>query len=95
MGTIHKTNTAFKGKMEFDSVINGHHITIDTVEAGGGENKGPNPKPLILSALAGCTGMDVVSVLNKMRASYSDFSIEVDADLTEAHPRVYSEIRVT
>jgi putative redox protein len=95
MGAIHKTTTAFKGKMEFESVINGHHITIDTVEVGGGENKGPNPKPLILSALAGCTGMDVVNVLNKMHATYSDLSIDVDADLTDEHPRVYSEIRVT
>lgn len=94
MATTHKVSTQHVGKMEFDSVINGHHITIDTVEAGGGNNKGPNPKPLMLSALAGCTGMDVVSTLNKMRAVYSDFSIDVEADLTDNHPRVYSEIRM-
>lgn len=94
MGTVHHTVTSHKGKMEFESVINGHSVIIDTVEAGGGENQGPNPKPLILSALAGCTGMDMVSTLTKMRAQYSDLSIEVDADLTDEHPRVYSEIRV-
>jgi putative redox protein len=95
MATIHKTSTQFMGKMEFDTEINGHHITLDTVPAGGGENHGPSPKPLILSSLAGCTGMDVVGVLNKMRATFSDFSIDVEADLTDEHPRVYSEIRVT
>ncbi|MDZ4668904.1 MAG: OsmC family protein [bacterium] len=94
MATIHKVGTQFMGKMEFDTVINGHHITLDTVAAGGGEDKGASPKPLILSALAGCTGMDVVGVLNKMRATYSDFSIDVEGDLTNDHPRVYSEIRV-
>lgn len=95
MSTIHKTNTRFVGKMEFDSEINGHHITLDTVEAGGGENKGPSPKPLLLSSLAGCTGMDVVSLLNKMHVDYSDFNIEVEADLGDEHPRMYTEIRLT
>lgn len=94
MGSIHKTHTEYTGKMAFDSQINGHHIIIDTVAAGGGDNAGPNPKPLMLSALAGCTGMDVVSVLTKMRANFSDFSIDVEADLSDEHPRVYTEIRV-
>jgi putative redox protein len=95
MSTIHKTNTRFVGKMEFDSEINGHHLTLDTLEAGGGENKGPSPKPLLLSSLAGCTGMDVVSLLNKMHVVYSDFNIEVEADLGDEHPRMYTEIRLT
>lgn len=95
MSTVHKTNTRFVGKMEFDTEINGHHITLDTTEAGGGENNGPSPKPLLLSSLAGCTGMDVVSLLNKMHVSYSDFNIEVEADLGDEHPRMYTEIRLT
>ncbi|MCG9880152.1 MAG: OsmC family protein [Bacteroidia bacterium] len=95
MSTVHKTNTRFVGKMEFDTEINGHHITLDTTEAGGGENNGPSPKPLLLSSLAGCTGMDVVSLLNKMHVSYSDVNIEVEADLGDEHPRMYTEIRLT
>lgn len=94
MGTVHHTETIHKGKMEFETVINGHSITLDTSPAGGGENKGASPKPLLLSALAGCTGMDVAGLLNKMRVEYSDFSLDVDADLTDEHPRVYSEIRL-
>jgi putative redox protein len=95
MSTIHKSNTRFVGQMEFDTEINGHHITLDTSEASGGENKGPSPKPLILSSLAGCTGMDVVSLLNKMKVSYSNFNIAVEADLGDEHPRIYTEIRLT
>lgn len=95
MSTIHKSNTRFVGQMEFDTEINGHHITLDTSEASGGENKGPSPKPLILSSLAGCTGMDVVSLLNKMQVSYSNFNIAVEADLGDEHPRIYTEIRLT
>ena len=95
MSTIHKSNTRFVGQMEFDTEVNGHHITLDTSEASGGENKGPSPKPLILSSLAGCTGMDVVSLLNKMQVSYSNFNIAVEADLGDEHPRIYTEIRLT
>jgi putative redox protein len=81
--------------MEFETEINGHHLILDTTETNGGENKGPSPKPLILSSLAGCTGIDVVSLLNKMHVSYSDFNITVEADLGDEHPKMYTEIRLT
>jgi putative redox protein len=47
-----------------------------------------------LNALAGCTGVDVVSLLNKMRVKFTDFSIEVSGTLTEEHPKVYHTIVV-
>ena len=53
--------------MAFEAEVNGHKIIIDAAEPVGGENRGPRPKPLMLVALAGCTGMDVVSILKKMR----------------------------
>ena len=46
--------------MAFEADVNGHKITLDASETVGGENRGPRPKPLMLTALAGCTGMDVV-----------------------------------
>ena len=95
MPSIHQTSTRFVGKMEFETEINGHHLILDTTETNGGENKGPIPKPLILSSLAGCTGIDVVSLLNKMHVSYSDFNITVEADLGDEHPKMYTEIRLT
>lgn len=80
--------------LSFDVELHGHHFTIDAVEAVGGKDRGPRPKGLLLSALAGCTGMDVASILQKMRMPYDSFAVEVDADLAEKHPKVYTEIRL-
>jgi len=89
----HKIKTIWKDKMAFDSQIDNHTLRIDT---GGalGDNSGPSPKKLLLASLAGCTGMDVVSLLNKMRVPFTNFEMEIDADLTEEHPKVYEEIRI-
>jgi putative redox protein len=81
--------------MSFTSTINDHEITIDAHPKVGGEGKGPRPKPLLLFSLAGCTGMDVVSLLKKMRVDYSDLKIKIDAELTEEHPKYYSKIHIT
>jgi len=91
--TMHRVKTVWKDKMAFDSQIDGHTLRIDT---GGelGDDSGPSPKKLLLASLAGCTGMDVVSLLKKMRVNITGFEMDVDADLTEEHPIVYSEIRL-
>lgn len=80
--------------MSFESEVNGHKITIDADETVGGENKGPRPKPLMLLSLAGCTGMDVVSILKKMRVELDNFEIEVETEMTEEHPKHYNKINV-
>ncbi len=51
------------------------------------KNSGPRPKPLLLAALGGCTGMDVISMLKKMRVEPSYFNVDVDGELSEEHPR--------
>jgi putative redox protein len=53
--------------------VGGHKITLDADENVGGQNLGPRPKLLMMVALAGCTGMDVVSILKKMRVEIIDF----------------------
>ena len=68
--------------------------TVDADPSVGGENKGPRPKALLLSGLAGCTGMDVASILGKMKMPYDKMTIEVAADLTDEHPRVYDRIHL-
>ena len=80
--------------MAFESEINGHKIILDANEEFGGKDKGPRPKPLMLLALAGCTGMDVVSILKKMKIELDDFSVEVEANMTETHPKHYNEMKV-
>ena len=94
MPAIHQTKTEWNSDMQFTSHINNHSFIVDTVPAGGGHDAGPSPKPFLLTALAGCTGMDVVGMLKKMRVDFSDFSIFVDATLGDEHPRMYTEIRV-
>ena len=87
-------NAVFKGGMNFTADINGHKIEIDTEESRGGKNLGTRPKALMLASLAGCTGLDVVGILNKMRVNFSDLSIKVDAHLTEAEAAIYDEVTV-
>ena len=89
-----KINAVFKGGMNFTAEINGHKIEIDTDEAGGGNNIGTRPKALMLVSLAGCTGLDVVGILNKMRVNFSDFSINVQGHLTETDPKIYEEVLI-
>ena len=81
-------------KMQFESELNGHKITIDAGPNVGGENKGPRPKPLMLLSLAGCTAMDVISILRKMRVEFDDFNVEVQADQTTEHPKHYHKMHV-
>lgn len=80
--------------MSFDVELHGHHFTVDADEQFGGKDRGPRPKALVLSALAGCTGMDVVSILGKMKMPYESFAIEIDASMTDEHPKVYDTITV-
>ncbi|MFW5754817.1 MAG: OsmC family protein, partial [Marinilabiliaceae bacterium] len=67
---------------------------VDAAPSVGGENKGVRPKPLMLLSLAGCTGMDVVSILKKMRVEVEDFNVRVEADMTEEHPKHYNKMKI-
>ncbi len=78
--------SVYQGGMNFTTLINGHSITIDLDEDAGGNNAGPGPKILMLVSLAGCTGL-IVSLLKKMKVSFSDFTINIEAHLTDNHPR--------
>ena len=89
--TITAVNT---GGMAFEIEQDGHTYTVDADPSVGGQDRGPRPKALLLSGLAGCTGMDVASILAKMKMPYDRMTIEVSADLTDEHPRVYDRIRL-
>ncbi|HVN58451.1 MAG TPA: OsmC family protein [Bacteroidales bacterium] len=82
------------GKMSFDVVVNGHHLLLDTAEEFGGNNGGPRPKSLLMAALAGCTAMDVVSILNKMKIQFEEFRISIEGNVTEEHPRHYDKMHI-
>jgi len=77
----------FAGKGESN-----HWITMDGPEQVGGNNAGARPKELLLMSLAGCTGSDVVSILKKKRVNLTDFEINITAQQTEEHPKVFTEL---
>ncbi len=90
-----QVETNWKKNMAFEAVVNGHKLTMDIDTASGGEDAGPRPKPLLLAALAGCTGMDIVSLLNKMRVPFEDLKIFTEGELSEEHPKMVTKIHVT
>jgi len=80
--------------MAFETSVNGHKIVIDASEEHGGHNLGPRPKAFMLVSLAGCTGMDVVSILKKMRVDYKSLEIVVEGDTAEEHPKKFLTMKV-
>jgi len=86
--------TKWLSNMAFEAEVTGHKIILDAGEAVGGENRGPRPKPLMLAALGGCTGMDVISILQKMRLEVESFNVIVEGDLTEEHPKHFHRLHV-
>lgn len=81
--------------MAFEVDVKGYKMMIDSDPEHGGKGKGPKPKPFMMVALAGCTGMDVVSLLNKMRVGYDEFDIFVEGELSEDHPKRFLKMTVT
>lgn len=90
-----KVVTEWKGDMAFDATVSGHHVMMDASEDVGGKDSGARPKQLMLAALAGCTGMDVVSILKKMKIEPEEFKIDVEGNLTEEHPKHYNKMHIT
>ena len=94
MGHLETVTAGWLGNMLFEAGISGHKVLMDTDSSFGGEDKGPRPKPFMLAALAGCTAMDVISILKKMRVQPEGFQVRVEGSLTDEHPRHYNKIRV-
>lgn len=90
----HTVNTSWQGNMKFDAVVSGHHVVMDALPVVGGNDEGARPKELMLASLAGCTGMDVVSILKKMRIEPEYFNIRVEAEMTEEHPKHYTAMHI-
>ncbi len=91
---IQKVTAKFNSGMDFSHLINQHEFHTDGSVADGGQDSAPGPKRLMLSSLAGCTGIDIVSILNKLKVNFSDFSLEVAAELTDEHPKIYDKVTV-
>ncbi len=83
------TRMTFVGKSDSN-----HWVTMDVPAESGGDGAGTSPMELLLIALGGCTGGDVVSILRKKRVSFNDFETVITAERAEEHPRIYTKIHV-
>ncbi len=85
----HEIETQWMGKMQFNALVDGHTVVMDAPTKSGGEENGPIPKPFILVALSGCTGMDVIALLRKSNQSIDDLSMVVTGELSKQAPIQY------
>jgi putative redox protein len=90
----HEIVTQWMGKMQFNALINGHSVIMDAPERAAGENNGPIPKPFVLAALSGCTGMDIVALLRKSEQHIDDLDMKVTGELSKQAPMQYVSIHV-
>jgi putative redox protein len=87
-------STKWLDNMSFETEVDGHTFTIDAKPEVGGMDRGPRPKPLMLAALGGCTAMDVISILKKMRVEIKSLNVIVEGELTEDHPKRFQKMHV-
>ena len=86
-----KAKVNWKGKLSFTgSAESGFEVPLGANPSVGGDDDGFRPLELMAVSLAGCTAMDVISILQKKRQQVSEFHVEVDADRTDEHPRVFT-----
>lgn len=86
---------SWNGKLGFQAQTeSGHLVLVDAKAEVGGENKGPSPMELLLVSLAGCTAMDVVSILKKRKADLQNFSIKMEGQRSSQHPKYFTRIDV-
>jgi putative redox protein len=90
----HIVDMSWSDKVAFITEIDGHKLTLDAGTDDGGSDLGPRPKKLMLAALAGCTGIDVVTILNKMHVYPDAFNVIVEGDVSEEHPKKYISMKV-
>ena len=90
-----EAKVTWQGAMRFEGTASsGHTLILDSAPEHGGQNAGFRPMELLLVGLAGCTAMDVISILNKKRAEVTGFEVNVRGERAETHPRVYTRIHV-
>jgi putative redox protein len=85
----------WKEALAFDVVSdNGHQVRLDTTVENGSLDSGMSPKKLILAGLCGCSGMDVVDILHKMKVAFTKVDVSAEAEQTDEHPKVFTSIQM-
>lgn len=89
---MEKVNVKWDEAMAFTASVDGFELKLDASPENGGQNSGPRPKPLMLVALAGCTGMDIASLSKKMRVILRTFNVDVEAEKSTEMPIVFTSM---
>ncbi|QDP39921.1 OsmC family protein [Radiobacillus deserti] len=85
----------WKDKMAFSGQTpSGHEINMDASAEVGGENTGARPTELLLNAVAGCTGIDIISILKKMRLDPTSFEMKIEGSRAEEHPKRFTKVHI-
>jgi putative redox protein len=90
----HEIDVQWMGKMQFNALVNGHTVIMDGPEKVGGEDNGPIPKPFVLTALSGCTGMDIAAILRKANKDPDEFEMKVIGEISKKAPIEYTAIHI-
>lgn len=88
------SSVSWRDGMTFDAELDGFKFALDADPRFGGRGAGPQPKGLTLTSLAGCTAMDVIAILKKMKAEPDRFEVSASGDLAEEHPKRFTRIVV-
>lgn len=95
MGEIMAIRSRLVEGMQFDVESgSGHTVILDAAKHGGGRNAGFVPMEMLLIGLAGCTGMDVISILRKKRQQVTGYEVRVRGERAEDYPMVFTDITV-
>lgn len=90
-----EAKVAWQGKMFFQAKTgSGHTINMDAKPEVGGENKGARPTELILCGVGGCSGIDIVNILNKMRQEITGLNVHVSGERAQDYPQRFTKIHV-
>ena len=91
-----KSKVVWKGGMAFTGSLenSGYLIPLDSAQAAGGKDLGFRPLQLFAIGLVGCTGMDVISILQKKRVEVTDFEVSAEIERAEEHPKVFTKIQL-
>lgn len=90
-----ETTLSWVNNLHFQANIDGFTLELDSMPEEGVKSAGPRPKPLLLASLGGCTAMDVISILKKMKSEIASFKIKIEGDTAEEHPKKFTGITLT
>ena len=90
-----EVNISWRGNLTFIGKSQSGTVLMDASPDVGGEGLAPKPMEMVLFALAGCTGMDVISILKKMKQKITMLKIDIKAQTRDEHPKVFTKIDLT